>query len=176
MKTWDENRASINQLWPTFVFTDAEKQLWHDDLGGLDQDLLYAAIRNVKRTRDTQWPQLKWMLDAYRELAHLKRQAKTHWVKADPNQVKALPRFGTDVNEDENSRLADDFIAYIESAAPSDFEDINERVLDKLPKMHSRTAMRVINYAKKRLLGEDTRFGRVDENGDVTPFGFGDAT
>jgi hypothetical protein len=48
-------------------------------------------------------------------------------------------------------------------------------VLDKLPKMHSRTALRVIMYAKKRLLGEEPKFGRVNDNGDVTPFGFGGA-
>jgi hypothetical protein len=80
------------------------------------------------------------------------------------------------VNEDENSRLADDFIAYIDSAAPADFQDIHDRVLDKLLKMHSRTALRVIAYAKKRLLGEGPKFGRVDDNGDITPFGFGGAS
>lgn len=169
MRTWDENKTAINQLWPTCSFTDEEKRLWHEDLSVLDQETLYDAIRNVKRSRDTQWPQLKWILDAYRELAHAKRQAKTHSKPAEP-------RCGVPVNEDENSRLADDFIAYIESAAPGDYQDIYDRVLDKLPKMHSRTALRVINYAKKRLLGEEPKFGRVDDNGDVTPFGFGGAT
>jgi hypothetical protein len=168
VRTWDQNKTTINQLWPTCTFTDEEKRLWGDDLGPLDQDTLYDAIRNVKRTRDTQWPQLKWMLDAYRELSHAKRQAKTHSKPAEP-------RVGVNVNEDENSRLADDFIAYIDAAAPSDFQDIHDRVLDKLLKMHSRTALRIIAYAKKRLLGEEPRFGRVDDNGDVTPFGLGGA-
>jgi hypothetical protein len=169
VRTWEQNKTTINQLWPTCSFTDEEKRLWGDDLGSLDQDTLYDAIRNVKRTRDTQWPQLKWMLDAYRELSHAKRQAKTHSKAPEP-------RVGVNVNEDENSRLADDFIAYIESAAPSDYQDIHDRVLDKLTKMHSRTALRVIMYAKKRLLGEERRFGRVDDNGDITPFGFGGAS
>ena len=168
MRTWEQNKTSINQLWPTCSFTDEEKRLWGDDLGSLDQDVLYDAIRNVKRSRDTQWPQLKWMLDAYRELSHAKRQAKTH---AKPPE----PRVGVNVNEDENSRLADDFIAYIDSAAPADFQDIHDRVLGKLLKMHSRTALRVIAYAKKRLLGEGPKFGRVDDNGDITPFGLGGA-
>ena len=166
MKTWDENRASINQLWPTFVFTDAEKQLWHDDLSGLDQDVLHDAIRNVKRTRDTQWPQLKWMLDGYRELAHSKRQAKTH-------RIKSEPRLNLIISEDENSRLADDFIAYIDSATPTDCPQIIEMVLDRLPKMHSRTAMRVINYAKKRLLGEEQLFGRVSASGEIQTINLG---
>lgn len=168
MRTWDQNKTTINQLWPTCSFTDEEKRLWSEDLGSLDQDTLYDAIRNVKRTRDTQWPQLKWMLDAYRELSHSKRQAKTH------SKAPEL-RVGVNVDEDENSRLADDFIAYIESAAPADYQDIHDRVLDKLPKMHSRTALRVIAYAKKRLLGEEPRFGRVNDNGDITSFGLGGA-
>jgi hypothetical protein len=168
VRTWEQNKTTINQLWPTCSFTDEEKRLWGDDLGSLDQDVLYDAIRNVKRTRDTQWPQLKWMLDAYRELSHAKRQAKTHGKPPEP-------RVGVNINEDENSRLADDFVAYIESAAPSDYQDIHDRVLDKLTKMHSRTALRVIAYAKKRLLGEEPRFGRVDDNGDITPFGMGGA-
>ena len=168
MRTWEQNKTTINQLWPTCSFTDEEKRLWSDDLGSLDQDVLHDAIRNVKRSRDTQWPQLKWMLDAYRELSHAKRQAKTHSKAPEP-------RVGVKVDDDENSRLADDFIAYIDSASPSDFQDIHDRVLDKLVKMHSRTAVRVINYAKKRLLGEEPRFGRVDDNGDVTPFGLGGA-
>jgi len=169
VRTWEQNKTTINQLWPTCTFTDEEKRLWSEDLGSLDQDVLHDAIRNVKRSRDTQWPQLKWMLDAYRELSHAKRQAKTH-AKAPE------PRVGVKVDDDENSRLADDFIAYIDSASPSDFQDIHDRVLDKLVKMHSRTAVRVINYAKKRLLGEEPRFGRVDDNGDVTPFGLGGAS
>ena len=168
MRTWEQNKTTINQLWPTCSFTDEEKRLWGDDLGSLDQDVLYDAIRNVKRTRDTQWPQLKWMLDAYRELGHAKRQAKTHSKQPEP-------RVGVNVNEDENSRLADDFVAYIDSAAPSDYPAIFDMVLDRLPKMHSRTALRVINYAKKRLLGEEQKFGRVNDNGDVTPFGIGGA-
>lgn len=168
MRTWDQNKTTINQLWPTCTFTDEEKRLWSEDLGSLDQETLYDAIRNVKRSRDTQWPQLKWMLDAYRELAHAKRQAKTH------NKAPE-PRVGVNVDEDENSRLADDFIAYIESASPADYQDIHDRVLDKLTKMHSRTALRVIAYAKKRLLGEEPRFGRVDDKGDITPFGLGGA-
>ncbi len=165
MRTWEQNKTTINQLWPTCSFTDEEKRLWGDDLGSLDQDVLYDAIRNVKRSRDTQWPQLKWMLDAYRELSHAKRQAKTHSKAPEP-------RVGIPVNEDENSRLADDFVAYIDSAAPSDYPAIFDMVLDRLPKMHSRTALRVIMYAKKRLLGEEPKFGRVTSTGDIQPISF----
>jgi hypothetical protein len=168
VRTWSDNKQTINQLWPTCSFTDEEKRLWHDDLGSLDQDVLYDAIRNVKRSRDTQWPQLKWMLDAYRELSHAKRQATRHYTKAEE-------RCGVEINEDENSRLADDFVAYIDTATPADCPAIIDMVLDKLPKMHSRTALRVITYAKKRLLGEEPKFGRVNDNGDVTPFGIGGA-
>lgn len=163
MRTWEDNKAAINQLWPTCSFTDEEKRLWHDDLSGLDQGVLYDAIRNVKRSRDTQWPQLKWMLDAYRELAQAKRQATSR-------RVPAETKCGVPVDDSENSRLADDFIAYIDTATPSDFTTLQDMVLDKLPKMHSNTALRVITYAKKRLLGEEPLFGRVNDNGDIHPF------
>ena len=168
MRTWEDNKTSINQLWPTCSFTDEEKRLWHDDLSAMDQDVLYDAIRNVKRSRDTQWPQLKWMLDAYRDLFNAKRQATKRPAVTEP-------RCGVDVDEDENGRLANDFVAYIDSASPSECPDIIDMVLDKLPKMHSKTALRVINYAKKRLLGIEPLFGRVDDSGAVTPF-FGDVT
>jgi hypothetical protein len=55
----------------------------------------------------------------------------------------------------------------------SQFEDIEERVLDKLPQMHSKSAVRVLTYARERLLGEAVRFGRVLPSGDVRPISIG---
>ncbi len=76
MRTWDENKTAINQLWPMAQFTDEERRLWHDDLGGLDQAVLYDAIRNVKRTHDSLYPQIKWILDEVRGLSRLKKVAE----------------------------------------------------------------------------------------------------
>lgn len=48
MRTWDENRDTINQFWPT-QWNAEESKLMKDDLEPLDQVMLYDAIRNVKR-------------------------------------------------------------------------------------------------------------------------------
>lgn len=76
MRTWEDNRTAINQLWPMVQFTDEEKRLWHDDLSGLDQVVLYNAIRNVKRTRDSLYPQLPWVLSEHRDLSRARKAAE----------------------------------------------------------------------------------------------------
>jgi len=126
-RTWDENRSVINQLWPTYTFTDEERRLWHDDLSGKDQAVLYDAIRNAKRSHETPWPQVKWIHDAYREL-DLARRAVTRQQRAKE------PKLDLRIVESEDRRLADEFIAMIDLASPSDFEQIEHHVLDKLPK------------------------------------------
>jgi hypothetical protein len=73
MRTWEENKTAINQLWPMAQFTEEERRLWHDDLSGLDQAVLYDAIRNVKRNNESLYPQLKWLRDEYRHLSRLAR-------------------------------------------------------------------------------------------------------
>lgn len=166
MKTWEENRSAINQLWPMVKFTDEEKRLWHDDLSGLDQEVLYDAIRNVKRGHDTLYPQLKWMLESYRDLFSSKSQALR------PRAAKE-PKLDISIDEHEDKRLAEDFVVVIDSSTPSDFGNVETMVLDKLPRMHARTALRVLSYARKRLLGQELLFGRVNDEGDVTPFQIG---
>ena len=147
MRTWDENKAAINQLWPQCQWTDEERRLWKDDLSGLDQAVLYDAVRNVKRTRDTLYPQLKWVLEEYRDLSLArKRSAK----KPADGGVKLSLK----IKDEEDKRLHDDFVHLIDISSPSDFADVETRVLDNLPKMYSRSAIRVLKYARMRLLGE----------------------
>jgi hypothetical protein len=169
MRTWDQNKAAMNQLWPQCQWSDEERRLLNDDLGGLDQDTLYDALRNVKRTRDTLYPQLPWILQAYRELNAAKRSA----LKSTPGKVE--PKLRLDISEDEDKRLATEFVALVESSQPSDFEMVETMVLDKLPKMHSATAFKVLMYARKRLLGQDAIFGRIGGDGEVNPIRFGGA-
>ncbi len=163
MRTWEDNRTAINQLWPQCQWTEEERRLWSDDLSGLDQGTLYDALRNVKRTRDTLYPQLPWILQAYRELNAAKRSA----LKATSSKVE--PKLRLDISEDEDKRLATEFVSFVESSQPSDFEMVETMVLDKLPNMHSSTAREVLMYARKRLLGQDAQFGRVTSAGDVQP-------
>lgn len=167
MRTWDQNRAAINQLWPMAQFTDEEKRLWHDDLSGIDQDVLYDALRNVKRSRDSLYPQLPWILQAYRELFSAKRSA----LKATPTQSE--PRLLVNVSDAEDKRLAAEFVTYIDSAQPSEFDAVETMVLDNLPKMLNATAYRVLMYARKRLLGQEALFGKVASDGEVQPIKFG---
>lgn len=166
MRTWEENKSAINQLWPQCQWTEEERRLWSGDLGNLDQDVLYDAIRNVKRCHDTLYPQLKWMLDGYRELFSLKRRV----LSRPKGQEEKLD---LKISADEDRRLAADFIAVIDESSPDDFQNIETMVLDRLPKMYAATAHRLLMYARKRLLGQEALFGRVNSNGDVTPISFG---
>jgi hypothetical protein len=165
VRTWEENKAAINQLWPTVKFTDEERNLWRDDLSGLDQSSLYDAIRNVKRTRDNPWPQLKWVLDEYREIARIRARASS------PVSAKEK-KLNITVDAEHDGKLAKDFCAYIDSAPPSEFSEIESKVLDKLPEMWSRTAVRVLKYARDRLLGETELFGRVSRDGSIQQISF----
>jgi hypothetical protein len=147
MRTWEENRLAINQLWPQCQWTDEERRLWKDDLSSLDQAVLYDAARNVKRTKDTLYPQLKWVLEEHRDLMRARKRSA---VKAADHGVK----LELDIKDEEDRQLHDDFLQFVDMSSPSDFEDVESRVLDNLPKMHSLTAIRVLKYARMRLLGE----------------------
>lgn len=166
MRTWDANKTAINQLWPQCQWTDEERKLWHDDLSGLEQDTLYDAIRNVKRSHDTLYPQLKWISQEYRDLSAAKRKA----LKPSATREKRLELA---ISDEEDAALASDFVAVIDSSEPSHCSGIEVMVLDKLPKLHARTAVRLILYARKRLLGEEPQGGFITESGDVAPFQFG---
>lgn len=167
MRTWEDNRTAINQLWPQCQWSEEERRLLRDDLSGLDQDVLYDALRNVKRSRDSLYPQLPWMLQAYRELFSSKRAA----LKAQP--AKAEPKLVADVSDAEDKRLAEEFVSLIDTSQPSEFEMVEGMVLDKLPKMLNATAYRVLMYARQRLLGQEALFGKVDASGDVQQIKFG---
>jgi hypothetical protein len=147
VRTWEENKTAINQLWPQCQWTDEERRLWKDDLSGLDQAVLYDAIRNVKRTKDTLYPQLKWVLEEHRELMRARKRSAS-------KPVDQGVKLELNVNDDEDKQLHEDFLALIDVSSPSDFVAVETRVLDNLPKMNNATAESVLKYARKRLLGE----------------------
>jgi len=162
VRTWDDNKSAINQLWPQCQWTDEERRLWSDDLARLDQVVLYDAIRNVKRTHDTLYPQLKWMLDSYRDLFSSKRRAMNQRTPGESHKA-------VHVDSEQSKRLAAEFVATIESATADDFDMIEGLVLDKVEhlKIDMLPAYRVLMYARKRLLGQDAMFGRVGTDGEV---------
>jgi hypothetical protein len=163
VRTWDENRISINQLWPQCQWTDEERRLWHDDLHALDQPMLYDALRNVKRNNDTLYPQLKWIIESYRELSSARKRATKP-------QAPAEPKLKVNVNDDEDRKLTADFLALIDLSQPSDWPMVEKRVLEfGLPKMHSQSAVDVLNYARLRLRGEEQLLSRVTRSGETVP-------
>lgn len=162
MRTWDENKALINGLWPQHEFTPEEGELFRGDLGSLDQEMLADAIRNTKRNHDTAWIHLKWLLDEYRQL----KQAKARAV----HTVDRGEKLNLHVDADYSQKLASQFMALIDISSREDFDSIEAKVLDGLPKMFSRTAVRVLIYARARLLGQRPQFGTVTDKGDVRPF------
>lgn len=166
MRTWEENKTSINQLWPQCRWTGEEGELWRGDLSRLDQDVLYDAIKDVKRGHDTLYPQLKWMLDTYRELASLKKSASV-------TKTKAEVKLKLDINEAENAKLVDDCMKLIDESTREDFPSVEKTILDALKRMHASAALRLLKYARRRLLGQEETFGRVTKDGNIEPISFG---
>lgn len=145
MRTWEQNRQAINELWPLMEFTGEERKLWTDDLSSLNQDLLYDALRNVKRDHDTNYPQLKWVRDEYRELFRASKVAAQKPVKAEPRQIVDIP-------DEQNERYREELKAVIEMAVPSDFEKIEALIIDKCGenKITAATAFRLCKYLADR--------------------------
>jgi len=162
VRTWDENRNAMNQLWPSHIWSDEELKLVREDLSPLDQPTLYDAIRNAKRKHDTPFVHLKWLLDEYRELSSAKRHALKVTQPKDP-------KLQISIDDDLDRKLSADFVAWIDDCDPEHFGDVETKVLDKLPQMHSLSALKVLSYARSRLLGQETQFGRVTRSGDIEP-------
>jgi hypothetical protein len=164
-RTWEENRHSINQLWPAATFTDEERRLWSDDLSAKDQSILYDAIRNVKRSHDSIYPQLKWVLDEYRSLHRLRAVATK---RRDPLADKKTPIV---ISSEEDKRIAAEFIAWIDEAQPADYRLIYDAIFatDSFNKTSATTAFMLVEYAKRRLLGVEPQISRVTKSGDLEP-------
>ncbi len=162
MRTWEENKTAINQLWPSHEWSDEEAKLVREDLSPLDQPTLYDAIRNAKRKHDTPFVHLKWLLDEYRELSSSKR----HALKASKPKD---PKLQISIDDDLDRKLSADFVAWIDDCDPEHFGEVETKVLDKLPQMHSLSALKVLSYARSRLLGQETQFGRVTRSGEIEP-------
>jgi hypothetical protein len=165
VRTWEDNKAAMNQLWPTHIWQEEEKKLLNDDLSPLDQDTLYDAIRNVKRHRDTPFVHLKWFLDEYRSLCASKKHATKRSKPKDP-------KLDINIDDERDHALCDEFVGWIDGCQPQQFQEVEEAVLDRLSEMHAASAVRVLDYARARLLGQETQFSRVTKDGDLKPMVF----
>lgn len=146
MRTWEQNRNAINELWPLMVFKNEEKALWHHDLGGLDQESLYDAIRNVKRNNDTNYPQLKWMRDEYRVLHRLKNFAATKAKSSEPISPVRIDS----VSE---LKMRDDLRTVADMATLEDFKSTVDLIADKTANLQigMETAYGLVQYLNERL-------------------------
>jgi hypothetical protein len=147
VRTWDENKTAINQLWPMAQFTDEEKRLWNDDLSGLDQVVLYDAIRNAKRNHDSLYPQIKWIRDEYRTLYRL--ASLVSHKRAAPGERKQPVRIDAVVDR----RTEDELRAVVEITTAADFESTRDLIADKAAtlKIELATAYRLVRYLLQRL-------------------------
>lgn len=145
MRTWDENRVAISELWPLMEWTGEEKKLWIDDLSVLDQTLLYDAIRNVKRTRDTNYPQLVWIREEYRTLERLHKAATKTSNPVEPRELQKVAAA-------DDQRYRDELMEVVRMASPADFEMIRDLIADKAAavKIEMATALRLMNFLLQR--------------------------
>lgn len=148
MRTWNDNRTAINQLWPKCEWTEEERKLMHADLGSLDQDLLYDAIRNVKRNNDTLYPQLKWFRDEYRNLDRLRRFKQERAVKGSDYAREIV-----EIDQAADAKMAEDLRAYIETLDPSQWEEGKDLIAEKAyeKKIELATGFRLGRYLNERL-------------------------
>lgn len=145
MRTWDDNRAAINQLWPMVQFTDEEKRLWSEDLSRLDQVVLYDAIRNVKRTRDSLYPQLPWVLAEYRDLLRARKSAERK-----PPAERHTPVV---IDRDTDLQVGRDLRAVVEMATRETYAETVDMIADSAArlKIEMKTAYGLVLYLLKRL-------------------------
>ena len=145
MRTWNDNRTAINQLWPMAQWTDEEKRLWSEDLSRLDQIVLYDAIRNVKRTRDSLYPQLPWVLNEYRDLS---RARKTMERKPAAEQRKPVV-----IDKDTDDQMRRDLMAVVEMASRETYQETVDMIADAASKLkvEMKTAYSLVLYLIKRL-------------------------
>lgn len=145
MRTWEENRTAINQLWPMVQFTDEEKRLWHEDLSRLDQVLLYDAIRNVKRTRDSIYPQLPWILNEYRDLSRARKAAEKK-----PAAERHSPVV---IDKDTDIQTARELKTVVEMATRETYQETVDIIADSASrlKIEMKTAYGLVMYLLKRL-------------------------
>lgn len=145
MRTWDDNRNAINQLWPMVQFTDEEKRLWKEDLSRLDHVALYDALRNVKRTRDSLYPQLPWVLAEYRDI--MRARKATERRPAAERHVPVVIDKGTD------EQVGRDLRAVVEMATSETFQETVDMIADAAARLRieMRTAYGLVMYLLKRL-------------------------
>ena len=144
-RTWDANRELINGLWPMAQFTAEEADLWRADLHGLDQAALFEAIRQVKRTRDSIYPQLAWVHEAYREIRAKARAARP--------PVAGPPAFAGDrltIDPVRERQLRRELEHAIETAGDGELDAVVDRITREIDNLEARSTITLMARVRER--------------------------
>jgi hypothetical protein len=155
-RTWDENREVINELWPMLELRPAERELWHDDLSTLDQDMLLEALREVKRSKDSPWPQLAWIHAAYNAIKAT--------CRAFDRTVAGPPAYGTPrifIDEIQSRHIRNSIGFDIECASAEQLDAIKVRITESIDRLAAIDYVRLMWALDKRL--EDAALAREAE-------------
>jgi hypothetical protein len=145
-RTWQQNSDAINGLWPQCQWTDEEIDLWREDLSGLDQNLLFEALREVKRSKESLYPQLVWVHQAYRKLSADRLEAARHAAPKAP----AFSGDRLEIDPAESRRLAAEIAAEIDAALPGDVDAILAKITSLTDRMDAVAASRLAWRASAR--------------------------
>lgn len=137
-RTWAQNAETMNGLWPQCSWTDEEIGLWRSDFSGCDQDLVHQALLQVKRSRDSLYPQLAWVHEAYRELSSKARAARPA-----PPKPPAFSGDRLEIDPADEREARRELEALLEATPAESLGDVESAIWRSLHRLHSVTAMRL---------------------------------
>jgi hypothetical protein len=145
-RTYEQNVDVINGLWPQCHWTDEEIDLWRSDFAGCDQDVLFEAIREVRRSKESLYPQLVWVHQAYRKLLADRLAAAREAAPKTP----AFTGDRLEIDPAESRRLAAEIAAEIDAALPGDVAAILAKITSMTDRMDAVVASRLAWRASAR--------------------------
>lgn len=151
-RTWEQNRDTINGLWPMAVWTPEEADLWRADLSGLDHDVLFDALREVKRSRESLYPQLAWVHAAYRETMAARRAARRAADRGAGAPAYSTPRLRPEPARERRARA--ELESLLEQTAPAGLEAVRRRAGELIEAIDAQWAARFLRRVAEKAAGE----------------------
>ena len=153
-RTWEQNRDTINGLWPMAVWTPEEADLWRADLSGLDHDVLFDALREVKRSRESIYPQLAWVHAAYREIMAARRAARRAAERGPGAGAPAYstPRMRPDPARERRARV--ELETLLEQTEPAGLEAVRRRAGELIDAVDALWAARFLAQVTAKAAGD----------------------
>jgi hypothetical protein len=153
-RTWEQNRDTINGLWPMAVWTPEEADLWRADLSGLDHDVLFDALREVKRSRESIYPQLAWVHAAYREVMAARRATRRAAERGAGAGAPAYstPRMRPDPARERRARV--ELETLLEQTEPAGLEAVRRRAGELIDAVDALWAARFLARVAAKAAGD----------------------